>query len=183
MNKVTKGTLAAAAAGTLLLGGVGTYATWKDQETVDAGDVSTGVLDLELENAAWAQDGTAISIADFDMVPGDALTYTVDAIVTAEGDNLEGTFSVTDGLTAIADSQDVSQYVTVTLGEPDYAAITGTNVDNKLAVDGTTGVVSFDEADTYKIPLTVTVSLNADLQKAQDLVVDLGTVGVVLTQS
>lgn len=184
MNKVTKGTLAAAAAGTLLLGGVGTYATWKDQETVDAGEVSTGVLDLELENAAWAQDGTTInSIADYDMVPGDTLTYTVDAIVTAEGDNLKGTISVTDGLTAIAGSEDVSQYVTVTLGEPDYAAITGTNVGNQLAVDGTTGVVFFDEADTYRIPLTVTVSLNADLQKAQDLVVDLGTVGVVLTQS
>ncbi|MFJ6280566.1 alternate-type signal peptide domain-containing protein [Arthrobacter subterraneus] len=182
MNKVTKGTLAAAAAGTLLLGGVGTYATWKDQETVDAGDVSTGVLDLKLENAAWAQDGTAISIADFDMVPGDALTYTVDAIVTAEGDNLKGTISVTDQLTAIAGSEDVAQYITVTLVEPAYGTITGTNPDNTLTVGGD-GVISFSEADTYEIPLEVTVSLTADAQNAQDLVVDLGTVGVVLTQS
>lgn len=191
MNKVTKGTLAAAAAGALLLGGAGTYATWSDNETLNAGSVSTGVLDLELGTGSWAdQNEKPVSNSSFVMAPGDTLTYSTTATITAEGDNLSGTFDATSGLTAtatvdgVADT-DVSKYVTVGLVEPlDYSTITGANDPaNKLAVDGVTGAITFAEADTYVVPLDVTVTLDADLQQAQDLVVTLGDVDVTLSQS
>lgn len=183
MNKVTKGTLAAAAAGVLLLGGAGTYATWSDEESLDAGTVSTGVLDLEVESGTWAQGTTHINeISEFQMVPGDTLTYAATATVTAEGDNLKGTLALADDLTAVAGSDDASQYLTVELVQPAYSGITGTNPNNRLAV-APDGTISFSKADTYQIPLKVTVTLDADAQNAQDLDVDLGQVKLTLTQS
>ena len=71
MKKSTKGALAAAAAGTLLLGGAGTYAFWTDTATVDGGDIASG--SITLSSVVCADDWTHSEnddVVEF-IVPGD----------------------------------------------------------------------------------------------------------------
>lgn len=83
MNKLVKGSVAAAAGIALLMGGAGSLALWNDQVSVNAGSVSSGTLDIApVAGGGWDQD------IDF-IVPGDSLTYTKNFTVTAIGDNLE----------------------------------------------------------------------------------------------
>ena len=46
MNKTTKGAIAAAAAGALLLGGIGSLAYWTDSDPVGGGTFTAGSLSL-----------------------------------------------------------------------------------------------------------------------------------------
>lgn len=104
MNKLVKGSIAAAAGIALLMGGAGTLAFWNDAETITGGTIVAGNLDIAPASPAVATDGwkngsTAISnISAFRIVPGDTLTYTKTFTVTAVGNNL----TATAGLGALA---------------------------------------------------------------------------------
>jgi alternate signal-mediated exported protein len=99
MKKSTKGAFAAAAAGSLLLGGAGSLAYWTDAETVGGGSIASGHLKLLPVGSAtgcagWTfADGSAFAATD-EIVPGDTLkqtcTYTADMV----GKNLKATLSV-----------------------------------------------------------------------------------------
>ncbi|WP_032364942.1 alternate-type signal peptide domain-containing protein [Rhodococcoides fascians] len=98
MNKATKGAVAAGAAAVLLLGGLGSYALWSDQETLGGGTITSG--DLSLAPVAtpapqWrdvspdvAGNPKVIDPATFLIVPGDIVEYTASFTIQASGDNL-----------------------------------------------------------------------------------------------
>lgn len=109
MNKATKGTVAIAAAITLLLGGAGSLAYWQESASVAATSVSTGQLHVTVPTtgSTWTvkKNTTATAtpitnISTFKMVPGDIVTYTVPFTTTAEGDNLTATGTVAWGAAA-----------------------------------------------------------------------------------
>lgn len=102
MNKTTKGALAAAAAGVLLLGGAGTLAYWTDTATVIGSDINSGHFKLDSSDCAsatWKLDGETEAFdpeADL-LIPGDTLTKTCDVTVDLAGAHLTtADFSVTD---------------------------------------------------------------------------------------
>lgn len=101
MKKSTKGALAAAAAGTLLLGGAGSLAFWNATATVDGSTVSSGSLSLTgAECSNWVLDngeepqGEDLAVG---IVPGDQLTKTCTYTITATGDHLRATLGATGG--------------------------------------------------------------------------------------
>lgn len=116
MKKSTKGALAAAAAGTLLLGGAGSLAFWNATATVDGSTVNAGSLNLvegEDNCSNWVLDsGEDVEGADLTgtIVPGDQLTKTCTYTIDATGDHLRATLGATGG----DESGDLADDVTVT---------------------------------------------------------------------
>jgi spore coat-associated protein N len=181
MNKATKGAIAAGAAGILLLGGAGTFALWEDTNSIDPAAISTGVLTLGVEPGEWTDVSDPLEPADianignFDIVPGDTITYTVPVTITAEGDNLEGEFKIDK--TALNTSAAVAPYLTVAVSNTAAA-------DNAaLAVDGN-GVISFTTAATYTFDVIVTVDFqDVDDVVGQDANINLAALALTLEQS
>lgn len=100
MQKSTKGALAAAAAGTLLLGGAGSLAYWTSAQTVDGTSIEAGHLKLNTPDcgAGWQLDGTPkTNYTDQLLVPGDTLTKVCTFTVDAAGSHLTADFDVTGG--------------------------------------------------------------------------------------
>ena len=96
MKKSTKGALAAAAAGTLLLGGAGSLAYWSTSANVPGADLATGHLALlDPECGDWTLDSGEVgpvAYADGDpLVPGDALTKVCTYEIDAVGNHLRAT--------------------------------------------------------------------------------------------
>ncbi len=100
MNKLVKGSVAAAVGIALLMGGAGTLAFWNDQASIAGGTITAGTLSIAVPSTAPSTDGwksgtTAIpSISAFRIVPGDTLTYTKTFTVTATGNNLTATAGI-----------------------------------------------------------------------------------------
>ena len=93
MKKTTKGALAAAAAGTLLVGGAGTYAFWTDSTNVSGATFTSGHLkltDSTCESADWTIDTTdAVVDANTRIVPGDTLTKVCTFKINTAGDHIK----------------------------------------------------------------------------------------------
>lgn len=98
MKKSTKGALAAAAAGTLLLGGAGTLAFWTDGATVDGSTITAGTLTLDQDACGdWQLDGVGGVGGDLAgrlLVPGDTLTKQCTYTIVGTGDHLEAALDV-----------------------------------------------------------------------------------------
>jgi alternate signal-mediated exported protein len=97
MNKSTKGALAAAAAGVLLLGGAGTLAFWTDTESTPGVTINTGHLDLTDLNCGtgWTLDGGSAYTSQL-LVPGDTLSKTCTAELDIAGAHFtQADFAVT----------------------------------------------------------------------------------------
>ncbi|WP_104138083.1 alternate-type signal peptide domain-containing protein [Arthrobacter sp. ZGTC131] len=171
MNKAIKGAVAAGAAGILLLGGAGTFALWNESQNVNAGPVSTGVLDLELGSGAWS-DETATSapisdISTFNIVPGDTLVYTTSATIHAQGDNLAGTLTIAES--------------GFTLPTGATAVIATTEAEDDLLKVG--NVLTFATAGEYTVDITLTVTFAADAQVSQNTSIDLDGMALTLQQT
>ena len=172
MNKAMKGAIAAGAAGILLLGGAGTFAVWSDTQDIDAGRVSTGQLSLTAATGSWTEtvsEAAIPNISAYQIVPGDRLTYTTTVTVKAEGENLKARLTVPSTLEgAVTDDAnatvtDVNLDVDFRIDDEDVAGI---------KADG--NVVSFDEAATYAIPVSITVDFtDVPINTDQNLNVDL----------
>jgi len=95
-----KAIVAIAAGAVLLLGGGTTLAYWTTSQTLNAGTVQSGDLDLSLGTGTWTLDGAiggATAVADpssVRIVPGDVLTLTQPLTVTLVGDTIQGLLSV-----------------------------------------------------------------------------------------
>lgn len=183
MKKVLKASLAAGAAGALLLGGAGTFALWQGTGTIGAGTVTTGHLTL-----STAAPGTWTDIspdvlpanATFDpatahIVPGDTVKFSQTVTISADGKNLKGALTVgTLGAIPVALQDDV----TVTLA----ATATGPNVS--VAGD----VVSFTAPGSYAVPVTITVAFKKGtaagdtFPATMDKAIDLNTLALTLNQ-
>ncbi|MDR7185052.1 alternate signal-mediated exported protein [Microbacterium trichothecenolyticum] len=105
MKKIVKASIATTAGVILLLGGAGTFATWNSSATAQGASIMAGNLVVEGSQDAgtWTANGSAISIDDYRVVPGDVLTYTKTMKVGAEGDSLSATLALTDSSIAPAD--------------------------------------------------------------------------------
>ncbi|MGA8987298.1 alternate-type signal peptide domain-containing protein [Aeromicrobium sp.] len=100
MKNSTKGAVAAAAAGVLLLGGAGSLAFWSATDTVSGTDVVSGELKLSSPSCTgWKFDGSETTadkayVPDSDkIVPGDVLTQKCDYTITAIGEHLRATLT------------------------------------------------------------------------------------------
>ena len=103
MKKTTKGTIAIAAAITLLLGGAGSLAYWQESATIGASQVTTGQLKVTVGSTATWQvtkygSTTPTTIdSSYKMVPGDTVTYSVGFTTVAEGTTLKANALVSGG--------------------------------------------------------------------------------------
>ncbi len=180
MKKTTKATIAAAAAGILLVTGAGTVALWQQTSTVDAGTVDTGHLNL-----AVADDGVWTDISDggagvpFDpsseqIVPGDVVAYTQTVQIDAEGKNIQGALTVGSLNALPASLQDE-----IELGlDIDADAAGLTKADN---------VISFADEGTYQVPVTITVTFpegtaNSTPVDTMDQTINLNALTLTLDQ-
>ena len=151
MKRTTKGAIAAAAAGVLLLGGAGSLAFWTDDATVEGADISAGYLKLINADcgADWTLDGGAVYTTQL-LVPGDTLTKTCTYEVDAAGEHLAATFDVeaptfttSNGLT---DELDVAAVYKVNgvAAPPPAAVVDGDSVEAAITVDWPYGVEDND---------------------------------------
>ena len=130
MNKTTKGALAAAAAGVLLLGGAGTLAYWTDTATVTGTDINSGHLKLTESacDATWIlDDGDPLEVPFTGqlLVPGDTLSRTCTYTVDAAGQHIEAELAidkdpsfVTGSNAALLEELDVSGSTMTLEGDP-----------------------------------------------------------------
>lgn len=180
MKKITKATIAAAAAGVLLVTGAGTVALWQQLETVEAGTVDTGHLKLTVDdNGVWTDvssggDGVPFDPATEQIVPGDVVAYTQTVRIDAEGKNIQGALSV-GTLKALPEAlQD--------------------EVELGLEIDGTAAglsqsgnVISFAEEGVYQVPVKITVTFPAGTAAStpndtMDQPIDLNALTLTLDQ-
>src|SRR5690242_18133565 len=98
MKKSSKGAVAAAAAGVLLLGGAGSLAFWSATDTVSGTSVSAGELKIsDATCTGWAFDGSETTpnkayVPGTDrIVPGDTISRSCDWTLTAVGEHLRAT--------------------------------------------------------------------------------------------
>ena len=169
MKKQTKGAIAAAAAGALLLGGAGSLAYWSDSSTIGGNTITAGELQIgdcvvAAGTSGWASTNpTTIAIPAADLVayrivPTEVLEYNCTTSITAIGDRLNAVIaadpaSITAGTTAAAgatagqllDSSDVATTVTVDGNVvDDDSPLTAANNGDAVAV---TVVITFDNVD------------------------------------
>ncbi len=177
MKKSIKGSIAAAAAGVLLLGGVSTLAFWSDSEVVDGGSVTAGTLSL---GAPVCDDDWVYAVGNAGagetvdlVVPGDTISKDCAFGITATGDNLAATLTTPATTTVTGTPVGTTLDATVTAAYvSDGAAITptiteannGNTVTATIAVTfpfgDADGVNANDmqsvEADLIDIPITLT---------------------------
>ena len=132
MKKSTKGALAAAAAGSLLLGGAGSLAYWTDAATVGGTDITSGHLKLVPVGGTgcdgWKLSGAAYVPATDKIVPGDTLSQHCSYKVDMAGKTLKATLAVSD--------------LTGTWGAPSNATLEGALTKTVAFKDGTGAAIS-----------------------------------------
>jgi alternate signal-mediated exported protein len=98
MDQSIKGALAAASAGVVLVGSLGSLAYWNATGTFDGDTIESGRLALtDSGDMEWLLNGVSIESDDVTLVPGDSLTFTDSLVVVAEGNNIEAEVDVTGG--------------------------------------------------------------------------------------
>ena len=131
MNRKSKGAIAVGAGAILLLGGMGSYALWSDEEEVAGGNITAGDFGLACPAGTWTDisgnmnGGTSIDPATDLMVPGDTWRYNASCTVTATGKNLTAELSVTGIGTGstVPDTTYVTTTTQVGAGTPNTAVV------------------------------------------------------------
>lgn len=157
MNKLVKGSVAAAAGIVLLMGGAGSLALWNDSADLTGGSIDTGELSIVSNgDGAWA---TGIAL----WVPEDTDTYTETFDITASGDNI---LAEVEAIYTAVSTEGVTADATVT--------IAGLTPD-------VNGVFTLDEG-TYDATVVIDAEFDADGLDNQNATVPLGDVQVTLQQ-
>src|SRR6476469_7105752 len=103
MKNATKGALAAAAAGSLLLGGAGSLAYWTGTGNVTGGSIQSGTFTLGSPNCTtgtnhdWQYDNGdtfTIGTSGSKVVPGDSISKICTLTLTMTGDHIGATIGV-----------------------------------------------------------------------------------------
>lgn len=166
MNKMTKGALATGVGVALLLGGGGTLAVWNTSAEAAAGTIASGDLSMQAGAGTWTNAaGSKVKLADYRIVPGDALTFSQPVTVALDGDLMRASLSVTDKLTSSA------AYLSV--GQTTLTNASGTVVANPLDKDSD-GIYTASVTVTFPESTTGTVGAKATN--------DLGKIGFKLEQ-
>nr|WP_296773206.1 alternate-type signal peptide domain-containing protein [Rhodococcus sp. (in: high G+C Gram-positive bacteria)] len=171
MNKATKGAIAAGAAAVLLLGGLGSYALWSDEETVSGGDINSGELNFDpvAGTANWTETSVTPNAnlgpdpSGFLIVPGDVLEYSTDYVVNWAGPNLRASitadFTNVAGDAALANALNTQVSVNGGTLLPNASAVPLplTTSPQTISVEVT---ITFDQATADLIAQNETVNLN-----------------------
>jgi alternate signal-mediated exported protein len=165
MNKLVKGSVAAAAGIALLMGGAGSLAYWNDSATLTAGTVSSGTLDVSTSAAgSWSP-----SIAK--IVPGDTVTYTQQLTLDATGDNLKAT--VTSNIASITNN------ITGSTATSSFVVKTA---PGGVVVNPVAGVYTLNGAYTVDVTVTVAFASSTANLVGQNASVNLSTLAITVTQ-
>ncbi|MCW2843161.1 MAG: alternate-type signal peptide protein [Nocardioides sp.] len=180
MNKATKGALAAAAAGSLMLGGAGSLAYWTGTQDVTGGSIGSGKLALSAPSCAtnvplgthdWQYDGgSAFTIATSKVAPGDTITKVCNMTLTLVGDHVGATLALetasitSDGSALTTLDTELSPTATFKVDGATYAPITAPG--------------------TYVVQATVTVTFpTTGTNSSQDLAAALDDMTLTATQT
>jgi alternate signal-mediated exported protein len=175
MKKATKGALAAAAAGTLMVGGAGSLAFWTGTGTVAGTNISSGSITMGAETCTgtglhgWQfADSGAFSASTSKIVPGDSISKVCTFSLALAGDNIGADLTLTNPATFTGGST-----LATALGTP-----TAT-----FAVDGATAT-QVTAAGTYAIKVTVTVAFPSSVTAVdtQSVSTSLNNLTVTATQ-
>ncbi len=178
MNKFVKGSIAAAAATVLLLGGAGSLAYWNSSANLADYTVSTGTLQLTAGTELWTGAATAGTGA---WVPGDSATYNTTLTLVAGGTNIRGTIALDQGSIAVSPTGRDNP-LEIAFAVDTAAAVTPAGAALAFAA----GELTFDGAGTYTIPVTVTADFPfgaAVDNDSQSLSVNLDNVTFTATQT
>jgi alternate signal-mediated exported protein len=167
MDKSTKGALAAAAAGLLLVGAAGSLAYWNATGSVNGGSIDSGKLALINPGPqTWTLNGNPAS-GSVVIVPGDELVFSGSFEIDAAGDNLQADVGVTGG----GGSGTLASYVTTDV----EAAISGTPV---------TQVTAANDGDTIDVQASIDFPFGSSADNAsQSKTLDLSDIAITLTQT
>ena len=164
MNKLVKGSIAAAAGIALLMGGAGSLALWSDSVTVNAGTVSSGTLDVSTGTAgSWSPNLAKI-------VPGDTVVYTQTLNLSATGDNLKASISSNIG--------SITNNITGSTATSTFVVKDSSNV----AVAPVAGVYTLNGAYTVEVTISVAFASGTTGLTGQNASVNLSTLAVTVTQ-
>jgi alternate signal-mediated exported protein len=155
MNKTSKGALAAAAAGALLLGGAGSLAYWTGTASVAGGAINSGELTITDSTsgtcaaAPWTLDsaespaGATFDPASETIVPGDVLTKTCSYTIGADGTHLRADLAASGGSASGVLASALTASGTFTVDGSPVTSITEANDGDVLTA---TISVTFDPA-------------------------------------
>ena len=188
MNKLTSGAIVGTLGIALLLGGAGTFATWNQSTTANAGTVASGTLTIANSGtASWKNisadaptGGAAIAnIASYKIVPGDTLEMTQTFTVAASGDNLKATLAFDPASITTATTADAALKAATT--------VSFTATGGGLTTDATSKVVTVASTtagvNTVTVKLTVALPAAVDGVTAQGGSLNLSAVSFSLTQN
>lgn len=193
MKKSTKGAVAAAAAGALLLGGAGSLAYWTADGSVTNSDITAGDLTLTDGTCAddWTYAGTETPVQLF--VPGDEIAKTCTFDLTASGDNLEAELDAPDTVAVTTEPEGTSFDIDVDATYTKLAA-GGVPADDTVAIGDGDTITSADDGSTITVNFVVTIPFGTDEDGAgepvtvinandtQNIVASLANLTVTLTQ-
>lgn len=176
MKKSAKGALAAAAAGTLLLGGAGSYAFWTSSQDVGSAAINSGSLTLGAPDCStdagthgWQLDGGATyTPGTTKIVPGDSISKVCDLSLTLVGTHIGANLAI-DTAAFTADSTTLASELTPTA---------------TFLVDGA-AYVPITAPGTHTVRATVTVTFNgpAATNGSQNGSINLNAINITATQT
>ena len=176
MNAFLKAALAAVAGSALLIGGAGTLALWNSSTSVSGGQIVAGELTVGIATTGYWSVAHEIAgsyaapvslsrseFARFRAVPGDRLVFTTTVPITATGDSLTATTSlsagaVTPSTSSAADralASTLTGTATTTLSVPGGAGVTGAAPNYTLTPNGA------NISAVATLTATITFPLNA----------------------
>lgn len=165
MNKVVKGTIAAAAAVALFGGGVGSLAYWQASASTEALTLQMGYVEIRNGAKIYTLNGVEMTYSELQserVVPGDIITYQqnftvdvggTDAVLRVPELDFEGTS------TAVLDAIDSELTVGAIPGQTDYLQFSATSQPRAFNVTGFGGV-----------SVTVQISVPAEFDDAAPMV-------------
>jgi alternate signal-mediated exported protein len=174
MNKTTKGALAAATAGVLLLGGAGSLAYWSDSDTVDGSAFNAGSLNLDpvegdlcnVWNLDTGEPGGQPFVPGTDkLVPGDVVTKVCTFTVDAVGTHLRAGVEAVPGTNSGALLPDLT------------VAATALEIDD----DPITEITEANDGDVLSVTVSVTFNAASD-NDTQTLAAVLDDIDIVTSQ-
>lgn len=198
MNKKLTGLVAGAAGGALLLSGA-TYALWSDDGTVDGGTITSGNLDVAVLDGQWTDEsadrsdqGHAIDLTDFRIVPGDTIQGSFGVDVGLEGDNMLAELALSggdlsddlaEGLSleyVVRDSSGAE--VASSSGAADGVTVALASQDNENSDTVADVPATVDDSAEFTLDVAVTFDEDTSEQELTQTQAALADAGVSLTQ-
>jgi alternate signal-mediated exported protein len=171
MRKSTKGALAGSAAALLLMGGMGTHATWNDDDVVSGTDVNTGHLKIQdWTCGVWKLGVTTFAPATDLIVPGDVLTRVCTFKIDIAGSSASATLDI-----------DTPSFVD-TNGDPVTVLSATAAFAEDLTNDPITTLTPATSGVSIRATLTAQLSNTVTGLTGQDLAAQLNDVTVTATQ-